>query len=269
MTWKTIMYILLGLFVVAAAAVKFLLLETPMFLLKKHPAAAFATLNRMAQVNGKEQLREDDLAQLDCDEDKLDVYPEQKSLGFFDLFKYKSIRWTSISAAMIFFGIQSIYYSSTLNSNSVGFTKTINQVIFGISETLGYLSAELVIHWCRRRRATFVGMGLASLLCLVLGGMVMLENDSNQSVMKWLETIALMLNRFSLCCFWSIFFVYVAELYPIEVRSIGFGWTSVVGMLGSTVSPFVKSIAESVGLNSWFPPALFGLLTWFFAFCLP
>lgn len=34
---------------------------------------------------------------------------------------------------MIFFGIQSVYYSSTLNEDTVGFTRTINQIVFGIS----------------------------------------------------------------------------------------------------------------------------------------
>lgn len=49
-----------------------------------------------------------------------------------DLFKFKSIRWTSISGAIIFFGIQAMYYSSTLNQSSVGFSKLTNQIMFGI-----------------------------------------------------------------------------------------------------------------------------------------
>ena len=77
-----------------------------------------------------------------------------------------------------------------------------------------------------------------------------------------------MLARFVLCCFWSIFNVYVAELYPTEVRSIGFGWTSVMGMVGSAISPFVKTIAGSVNMNSWFPPAIFGIIAWIFTCCL-
>jgi len=93
-------------------------------------------------------------------------------LGLFDLFKYSSIRWTSISAAMILFGVQSIYYSSQLNSNSVGFAKTINQIIFGISEMIGYLSAELIIDKCLRKKATFIGLGISSAMCLVLGILV-------------------------------------------------------------------------------------------------
>jgi hypothetical protein len=77
---------------------------------------------------------------------------------------------------MIFFGIQAIYYSSTLNESSVGFTKTINQIVFGISETLGYLSAELIIHKAKRRSSTFIGMGLSFSFCLVLGVMVSFED---------------------------------------------------------------------------------------------
>ena len=50
-----------------------------------------------------------------------------------DLFRYKSLRWISISTGIIFFGIQTIYYSTTLNLGQVGFSKTINQVIFGVS----------------------------------------------------------------------------------------------------------------------------------------
>jgi MFS family permease len=65
-----------------------------------------------------------------------------------------------------------------------------------------------------------------------------------------------------------VYFVYVAELYPTEVRSLGFGWTSVVGMLGSTISPFIGQFASSINVNPWFPTAAIGLITWAFIFCL-
>lgn len=93
------------------------------------------------------------------------------------MFRYGSIRWTSISAAMIFFGIQIMYYSSQLNQNTVGFTPIINQVIFGISEMFGYLAAEILIDKCLRKKTTFVGMGISAGMCIVLGFLVMIEND--------------------------------------------------------------------------------------------
>lgn len=71
-----------------------------------------------------------------------DVQQEEGSeVGIKDLFKYKSLRWISISTGFIFMGIQTIYYSTTLNLGDVGFSKTINQVIFGVSEMFGYIAA--------------------------------------------------------------------------------------------------------------------------------
>lgn len=81
--------------------------------------------------------------------------------------------------------------------------------------------------------------------------------------------MVLILTSFSVCCFESIIYVYAAELYPTEIRSIGFGWVSLVGIMGSIVAPFAKTIAASVSLNSWFVPASLGLMAWVFSICLP
>ncbi len=87
--------------------------------------------------------------------------------------------------------------------------------------------------------------------------------------MVWLEAVGLMINRFILCGFWSIFYVFVAELYPTQTRSLGYGWTSVMGMIGSTLSPYVTTISSSIGINSWFPPAIVGFISCLFIFKLP
>lgn len=78
-----------------------------------------------------------------------------------------------------------------------------------------------------------------------------------------------MLNRLILCGFWSIFYVFVAELYPTQIRSLGYGWTSVMGMIGSTLSPFVTTFSSSIGVNSWFPPGILGLISCLFIVKLP
>lgn len=80
---------------------------------------------------------------------------------------------TSIASAMIFFGIQVIYYSSSLSEGSIGFSKTLNQCLFATSEMTGYIVSEYVVHKFPRKKATFFGMGIASILCLVLGVMVL------------------------------------------------------------------------------------------------
>ena len=86
--------------------------------------------------------------------------------------------------------------------------------------------------------------------------------------MKWVETGVLMIDRFILCSFWCCFYVYMSELYPTEVSSLGFGWTSVIAQIGSTLSPFVITLSSKMNINSWFLPAIFGLIGLVFAFCL-
>jgi hypothetical protein len=107
-------------------------------------------------------------------------------------------------------GIQTIYYSTTLNLGDVGFSKTINQVIFGVSEMFGYVAAEFVVHKTARKKASYIGLGVASGMCLVLGILLLFQNSDNKQMLVWFEAIGLMINRFILCGFWSIFYVYVA-----------------------------------------------------------
>jgi len=145
----------------------------------------------------------------------------------------------------------------------------VNQIIFGVSEMMGYIAAEFIIHKSLRKKSTFIGLGMASFMCLILGILILLKNSNNETTIIWLQAIGLMINRFVLCGFWSIFYVYVAELYPTQIRSLGYGWTSVMGMIGSTISPFVTTISADIGVNSWFPPAIIGFISCIFVVKLP
>jgi len=78
-----------------------------------------------------------------------------------------------------------------------------------------------------------------------------------------------MINRFILCAYYSIFFVYLAEMYPTEIRSLGLGWVCLMGVIGSAISPFVSTFSEMLHMNSWFLPAILGGFGWIFIFCLP
>ena len=79
----------------------------------------------------------------------------------------------------------------------------------------------------------------------------------------------MIINRLVLCCFWSIFFVYVAELYPTKVRSLGYGWVSAIGMIGSTLSPYLIQFSQDSGINTWIDPGVIGLVGTLFIIFLP
>jgi hypothetical protein len=80
-------------------------------------------------------------------------------------------------------------------------------------------------------------------------------------LVKILGIIGLVINRFVLCCFWSIFYVYIAELFPTKVRSLAFGWASAVGTTGSTLSPYIIFFSKLLHINAWLLPGAIGLLT--------
>ena len=72
--------------------------------------------------------------------------------------------------------------------------------------------------------------------------------------------MGLMLNRFILCAFWGLFYVYVAEMYPTKVRSIGFGWTSAMGTVGGAFAPYMIYFSISIGINTWLIPGIIGFI---------
>lgn len=74
--------------------------------------------------------------------------------------------------------------------------------------------------------------------------------------------------RFVLCAFWALFYLYIAELYPTKVRSMGFGWASAVGTLGSAFAPYMIFGSDKIGINSWIAPGVFGLFGVGCIFCL-
>ncbi len=72
-----------------------------------------------------------------------------------------------------------MYYSSTLNGATVGFDKLTNQIVFGVGETFGYLSASFIVDKCYRKKTTFIGLGISSGLCIVLGIMILMQTPDN------------------------------------------------------------------------------------------
>lgn len=70
-----------------------------------------------------------------------------------------------------------------------------------------------------------------------------------------------MIDRFVLTSFWAIFYTFLAEMYPTRVRSLGFGWASALGTVGSTFAPYLLLFAEEGGINTWILPGAMGCIS--------
>ena len=79
-----------------------------------------------------------------------------------------------------FMAIQIIYYVTLLNLDNLGFSKLINQQILGISEFIGYLAIELIIVVALRKFTSIIGLGISSILCLILTILAIFKNSDNE-----------------------------------------------------------------------------------------
>jgi hypothetical protein len=66
--------------------------------------------------------------------------------------------------------------------------------------------------------------------------------------------------RFFINTAWGVFFVFVGELFPTEVSSLSYGWTSIVGTVGASISPYVRLITADLTM---FVMALLGIFNIF------
>ena len=70
---------------------------------------------------------------------------------------------------------------------------------------------------------------------------------------KWLS----FLGKFAISGSFCVLYVFAAELFPTEVRSIGIGFGSMVGRVGGIVAPFIILLQDTDGL-SFVPYLIFG-----------
>jgi MFS transporter, OCT family, solute carrier family 22 (organic cation transporter), member 4/5 len=131
------------------------------------------------------------------------------------------------------------------------------------------VAAELIVGKVYRKKISLIGMSLSSAMCLITAVLTAFQTDDNQKWMVILETAVLLLNRFILCCSWAIFYVYIGELFPTTVKSLGFGWASAMGTIGSAASPYFRLAADSFDFSPWIIPGLVGIVAAGSIFCLP
>ena len=88
--------------------------------------------------------------------------------------------------------------------------------------------------------------------------MILLETEDTSHAMeesaKWLAFGGKFLISASFC----IIYVFSAELYPTEVRTIGVGCGSMIGKVGGFAAPLLIEVQNIDGF-SWLPQTIFGV----------
>lgn len=257
--WRKTVYIMLGVSVLVFIS-HFFLIETPKYMIAKDIPKTVEIFNKIAKINGKEQVTYDEV---------LEVFEKEEvvsggSNNILMLFKFPSLRIKALSMGLLFLGLQIIYYCTILSLGTLGYESYENQLAIGISEAISYVAAEFAIPYLPRRMFSFIGMFSSGALCAAIAILTIITQELNV-----LELILLFLMRFILSMYWAALYVYLAELFPTKVRSLAFGWASAIGTIGSTCAPFIILVAVNADLNVWIIPAAAGLVATLGVFPLP
>ena len=70
--------------------------------------------------------------------------------------------------------------------------------------------------------------------------MINTHDDDQITYHTFIEMVLIAALRFLISGLWGVFFVYLSELYPNEVSSLSYGWVSVTGTIGASLSPYIK-----------------------------
>lgn len=94
----------------------------------------------------------------------------------------------------------------------------------------------------KRKRYVTISLLTITVICAGMGiESLMYHHESDElNYHTIIEMVLIALLRFVISSLWGVLFVYVSELYPNEVSSLSYGWVSIVGTVGASISPYIR-----------------------------
>ncbi|KRX06096.1 Major facilitator superfamily domain, general substrate transporter [Pseudocohnilembus persalinus] len=225
-----------------AIGLYFIVHETPKFLQSKSEEKTAKVLQKIAKFNGSNvQITGDMIEKSDSLQDRFFFYT--------DLFKYKSLRYITLSMFGLSFGCHALYYGMQVSLDLIGSNIAQNSFFVGIADFCGYLLSDIICPKMERKKNLIVTLGIASFLCISFAFDPVpewCEKDGQSCTQKTIQIIQAMLARF---------------VISFSFRSVGVGFIAAAGFLGAYVTPYIKSLSTGIGINFVIVCGLFGILS--------
>ncbi|ELT94945.1 hypothetical protein CAPTEDRAFT_62237, partial [Capitella teleta] len=152
-----------------------------------------------------------------------------------------------------------IYFGLSLNTSQLVGNKYVNFFLSGFVEAPAYTLTVFVLQRFGRRYPLFIFHLIAS---VVLMAVVWIPEQT----VPLIVTLT-MVGKFAMTAAFGTVVLYAPELYPTNLRNLGFGMASVWGRIGGTIAPFSSFIKVA-----WAPSVAFSicaLVTGVLALLLP
>ncbi|XP_071504212.1 organic cation transporter protein-like [Diadema antillarum] len=160
--------------------------------------------------------------------------PKERRRNGLDIFRTPKMRLRSINLIFIWMVNSMVYHGLSLNSSNLGVNIYLAFAVAGAVEIPAYLLAVPVINTAGRRP------GLAG--CMLLGGLACLCTSFIPPGVA-LSVVA-MVGKFGITASYGIIYLYTAELYPTEIRSVGVGTCSMFARVAGILAPLILALRK-------------------------
>lgn len=167
-----------------------------------------------------------------------------------DIFKHGPDLWKialkeSLIGAVVFL----CYIGVHLNVQSLPGDVYVNHAIYGLVEIPADILAVIMMErkLLGRTRSVFVSLLICAVCYVILGVFTNLSGNSCQEPDAWISTATLIfaiISKMFVTSALCIIFTQAAELFPVEIRSIGWGLCSTSFDIGGCFAPFFLKLND-------------------------
>lgn len=204
-------------------------------------------MNRIGRINLKKKnvLTEEDIQNVmleSCEEKEFNL-----TITPIDIFRFPSLRMKSVCSCLLFALINWLYFGPVFIVDKLGFNPYISQIIVIMSELTAYPISYLVIERMPRNKSGLICFAIV----VFFNGILVFANKTDNCVecfSNYLEIFCIFSSRFFVSFYFSIFFLYVTELFPLRARGMGFGVGSAAGAIASSSGGVILTAMQSNGI---------------------
>lgn len=138
--------------------------------------------------------------------------------------------------------LEFIFDGTLLSLDKFGINVYFDQILVGLVEVFAAIFGAYIVERVFRKFYISVAVVLIGVVSLVMGIEALTYHRTANEIdyHTIIEMVLIAVIRFLISSVWGVFFVFITELFPVEVSSLSYGWVSVVGCVGATVSPYIR-----------------------------
>ena len=197
-----------------------------------------------------------------------------KKPTYFDIINRPILRKITIPLLVLWIYREYIYYGSYIIIPELGNEVSKNLILLSVSETVAVLMSYPIRLKIKRVNA-FFGFATLITICSLISSFTTLDEACMEKghvcTTKYIYRVSIMvicyliqLIRFSISLIANILVSYTLEVYPSNIRSLGFSLCLGVSSIGSTLMPWLNQSFIYINLSGFISFAFASFITLYF-----